>query len=79
MPRLYVQIGAFGNRSNAERLSSRVSPSVSAPVSIQRVERNPHPLYRVKVGPLASVQSADALSRRLRREWELVDTHVVVE
>jgi len=78
-PRLYLQIGAFGSRFNAEQLQARITPTVSETVHIHKLERNPHPLYRVRIGPLDSVQLADNLSGELKRRLGLAEMHVVVE
>ena len=78
-PRLYLQIGAFTSRFNAEQLQARITPTVSEAVHIHKLERNPHPLYRVRIGPLDSVQLADNLSGELQRRLGLAEMHVVVE
>ena len=77
-PQLFLQVGAFGNRFNAERLQSRIGSAVANGVRIRKLERRPHPLYRVQVGPLASVELADNLSRQLQ-QLGLNDMHVVIE
>ena len=78
-PRLFLQIGAFGNRYNAERLQARIEPALAATVRIQTLTGDSPPLYRVQVGPLASVQRVDDLSSRLQQDWGLNDMHVVVD
>jgi rare lipoprotein A len=62
-PSLYLQVGAFLDRSNAERLQSRLS-GIQLPGTLQISESNTDnkPIYRVRVGPLASVEMADRLS-----------------
>ena len=77
-PRLFVQVGAFGNRANAEHLAAGLSPAVSATVRIRSVARTPTPLYRVQLGPLDSVDTADTLTEELHR-LGLADTQLVVE
>ncbi len=78
-PRLYLQIGAFTNRLNAEQLQARIPPTVSEAVYIQKLERNPQPLYQVRIGPLESAQLADNLSGELQQQLGLAEMHVVVE
>lgn len=78
-PRLFLQVGAFSSRYNAERLQGRIAATVAASVRIHKLTRNPHPLYRVQIGPLASVTLVDDLSSRLQQDWGLNDTHVVVD
>ena len=65
-PSLYLQVGAFLSRNNAERLKTRLS-STELPGSLQISEglSNQKPIYRVRIGPLASVESADKLTQFL--------------
>lgn len=62
---LFLQIGAFGNQDNAERLRDQVAGNIADAIEIEPVERNGLPLYRVHVGPLASARDAERLSRQL--------------
>lgn len=56
---IWVQLGAFSARSNAERLVSGVS-SAGRP-QISQIVRNGKPLFRVRFGPYAAVEDADAM------------------
>lgn len=59
---LYVQVGAFSSRRNAERLVSVLGDVGS--VFVQRISRGSRTLYRVRVGPYESRRSAErALDR----------------
>ncbi len=60
-PRMYLQIGAFGELANAERLKSRVSAGLPEQVRIFEDGAAPRPLYKVQVGPIVDVEHADAL------------------
>jgi rare lipoprotein A len=62
---LYLQVGAFSSESNAERLRRKLESSHVSSVSIQEGESGDHPVYRVRVGPIPSVDAADALAGRL--------------
>jgi rare lipoprotein A len=63
---LYVQVGAFGDRVNAEQLQSRLVAAVEEPVLVRPAPApGSAPLYKVQVGPLRSPTDADALGRRL--------------
>jgi rare lipoprotein A len=56
---MYVQAGAFTNQGNANRLVSRLSrfgPTRIVPVVVDRQK-----FYRVRVGPIASVEDADRI------------------
>ncbi|MEZ0259454.1 MAG: septal ring lytic transglycosylase RlpA family protein [Alphaproteobacteria bacterium] len=54
---IFVQAGAFAVKGNAERLGSKLSGI--APVVIDPIQSGGRTLYRVKLGPLASVSKAD--------------------
>lgn len=58
-PQVYIQVGAFGDRANADQLKNQLSGLNIGSVSISSVVKNAKPLHRVRIGPLASVQSAD--------------------
>lgn len=77
-PKLFLQVGAFGDRGNAERLLSRVKAEIRTNARIHELNHRPLPIYRVQVGPLASVESVDKLSQRLKT-LGVHSSHVVVE
>ncbi len=58
---LYVQLGAFSKLENAQRLARSVGPEVR----ISTLQRAGQTLYRVRTGPLNSVQDADAALSRM--------------
>ena len=61
---LYLQIGAFSDRRNAEALRRRLQKL--APDTIRIVSGNGAlPLYKVHIGPLPSVEDADRMTRTL--------------
>ncbi len=62
----YVQVGAFSDRRNAERLKRRLTHArLAAPVSIQKVERSSGTLFRVHLGPIASATQLRNLDQAL--------------
>ena len=63
--RIYLQLGAFGDRANAERVASAARRGGIAQVDIQSAGVNGHTVHRVRVGPLADVAAADALTPRI--------------
>jgi rare lipoprotein A len=65
--RVYLQVGAFGSRGNAEQLRRRLVSTLEAPVLVKAplADGVLAPLYKVQVGPLRSASDADALGRRL--------------
>jgi rare lipoprotein A len=57
--RLWVQVGAFLSRGNAERLAERLLYVGRAQVS--QTGGGGRPLYRVRFGPFATVEQADSM------------------
>lgn len=55
---LYIQAGAFAMRENAERLKAELSRFGA--VRIDTTDANGRTLYRVRLGPLGSVDAAEA-------------------
>ncbi|MCK6450047.1 MAG: SPOR domain-containing protein [Alphaproteobacteria bacterium] len=73
---IYVQAGAFAKYDNAVRVRDALTPV--AATAILPVTRPEARLYRVRVGPLASVSDADdALERVVKRGYP--DARIVVE
>jgi rare lipoprotein A len=64
-PALYVQAGAFADEQNASRLASRLQAAGLTDAFVSSPLTGKSRLYRVRVGPVASVAQFDALSARL--------------
>lgn len=62
---LYLQIGAFGDPRNAERLRERLSPELAAQVRIQQPVVGAPNLYKVRIGPLGSEGEARRLAAQI--------------
>lgn len=62
---LYLQVGAFSERNNAEELRSMLATSLESSVKVDSVNQKKQPLYRVKVGPIDTVEEIDRLSSQL--------------
>jgi rare lipoprotein A len=60
-----VQIGAFRERANADRLRTRLSASYS-PIQIVEFPTDSGALYRVRVGKVSGEQAAQQLGEQLR-------------
>jgi rare lipoprotein A len=65
--RIYLQLGAFGDRANAERVASAARRDGIDHVDIESAGVNGRTVHRVRVGPLADVAAADALTPRIER------------
>lgn len=63
---LYIQVGAFKNKTNALRLQQRLAANVNHPIIISKPGAASH-LYRVKIGPFASRSEANNASQHLKR------------
>jgi rare lipoprotein A len=65
-PLLYLQVGAFGERANAERVAAKVRASGLADVRVVATGNGGRDLFRVRIGPLADVAAADRLAPKVR-------------
>lgn len=61
--RLYVQVGAFGNYQNAQRLAARLGSGLK----ISAIQRSGLPFYRVRLGPFDRLSDADAALSRMNK------------
>jgi rare lipoprotein A len=64
-PGIYLQVGAFSDTENAERVARRLRQADFAPVQVIQAEVNGHSIHRVRVGPLVDVDRADSVSARI--------------
>lgn len=62
---VYLQVATFKNKMNAEHLRRRLSALVSAPITISR-NHGRRALYRVQVGPIRDLSTANTISHKLR-------------
>lgn len=63
--RIYVQVGAFASRQNADQLFGRLLQARFTGVQIQNLEEQEKPLHRVRIGPLDTVSATDDVVARL--------------
>lgn len=71
---LYVQVGAFSKLDNAKTLLNKIGGDLR----ISTLQRNGQTLYRVRSGPLNSVEDADAALARISGAGSN-DAHIVVD
>ncbi len=71
-----VQVGAFRDRTNAERLRDRIAQRFQ-PVMIQSFDRGDGMYHRVRVGQESSEEAAHELARQLQQAGLVTDTFVV--
>ncbi|OOG61781.1 hypothetical protein B0E46_14465 [Rhodanobacter sp. B04] len=64
-PGIYLQVGAFSDADNAERVAERLRQARLGEVQVTETEVNGRHVRRVRVGPLADVDSADRVSAQI--------------
>ncbi len=74
----YLQVGAFGEEENAESLRNRLEQAGLKPVLVLPYKQNDRQLYRVRIGPLDSIEKSEAINRRLA-EIGITNVHLVNE
>jgi rare lipoprotein A len=62
---VYLQVGAFGSRTNAEQLRRQLIDQLAENVLVRTADGSKAPLYKVHVGPLDSRGRADHISEKL--------------
>ncbi len=75
VPQFAVQVGAFADRGNADRMQQRMTAEYGAANEVLR--QGDPPLWRVLAGREASPEAAEALAQRLRQELNLPQAFVV--
>jgi rare lipoprotein A len=64
-PGIYLQVGAFSDVNNAERVAQQLRAANFAPVQVVDAQINGRAIRRVRVGPIASVDQADDVTSRI--------------
>ena len=65
--RIFLQLGAFSDRANAQRMVERIERERLGQVSILTARVESREVHRVRLGPLESVDAADLLIKRIKR------------
>ncbi len=65
---LYLQVGIFDKRDNAEQLSTKLSRLPIPDIRVTRDISNSQPRYRVRIGPVNGDHEADQLIKMLARQ-----------
>ena len=65
-PGIYLQVGAFADNANAERVARQLRSANFAPVQVVDAQINGRSVRRVRVGPLADVDSADEVTAKIQ-------------
>ncbi|WP_158881405.1 septal ring lytic transglycosylase RlpA family protein [Rhodanobacter sp. L36] len=64
-PGIYLQVGAFSDPANAERVAQRLRLANLGQVQVVQSDVNGRHVSRVRVGPLADVERADDVTARI--------------
>lgn len=64
-PAIYLQVGAFADAGNAERVAARLRAAHFAPVQVVQAEIDGRRVSRVRLGPLNDVERADEVTARI--------------
>ncbi len=76
-PNIFIQAGAFREYTNANRLRARLT-RLGHPVNVSQIYVSNQPFFRVRLGPLDTVEDADqALERVVALGYP--DAHIVVD
>jgi cell division septation protein DedD len=76
--RIYMQVGAFGDRANAEQLKQRLESNGVTNVVIRYDSVSVPALYRVRIGPISGSGEYDALASRVT-SLRISDPQIVTE
>lgn len=64
-PAIYLQVGAFADAANAERVAQRLRTANFAPVQVIAAQVGGRDVHRVRVGPLEDVERADQVTAQI--------------
>lgn len=64
-PELFLQVAALSNKAHAKDLEARLQALTHQPTRLEPVQVNERTTYRVQIGPLASVNTSDAVTQEL--------------
>jgi rare lipoprotein A len=64
-PTIYLQVGAFSDTANAQRVADQLNRAGLGPVSVVETSIAGRSVRRVRVGPLADVDTADRVTDQI--------------
>ena len=76
--RIYIQLGAFTIRQNAEQMMQRLLAAEFGETAIQSVEESGQVIHRVRIGPLHTVAATDEITARLRN-MSFIEYRIVID
>ena len=66
-PGIYLQVGAFSDQANAEHVAAQLRAANFAPVQVVDATIDGRLVHRVRVGPLADVDTADRVTSQIEQ------------
>jgi len=75
---IYIQLGSFVSEANARRLMDELLSRREQPLQVKRVQAAQGVFYRVQLGPLADVDEAGSVQKRLKRKG-YTQARIVIE
>ncbi len=73
----YIQVGVFSDFDNAERLKNRLQ-ALNSPIRLEATVLDSGVGFRVKIGPLNNIESADEIVSRLEL-FDIYDHRILLE
>lgn len=64
-PEIYMQLGAFKTKANADRLVEHMAKVNHNPIAVRQFSKDGEIYYKVWIGPLASVDTSDSLQQAI--------------
>jgi rare lipoprotein A len=64
---LFLQLGSFISQHNAESLRAQLALNNVTSAKVQKTEVDRKRIYRVRIGPIASIEEADNLASRIHK------------
>jgi len=77
-PDIFIQVGAFTSRYNADKLRSQLRQVLKRTIRIQESLNRGRPIFRVQVGPLTTIAQVDRVTMTLGR-LGIKESHLIIE
>ena len=65
-PEIYLQLGAFSLKQNAENLAQKLHAHIKRPVHVIIVTTHAGPVYKVQIGPINDVAETDTITQKIK-------------
>jgi rare lipoprotein A len=75
---MFVQVGAFGESGNADKLAQKLSNEGISKVTVHKQKNDLQVLYRVRIGPVLSVTEYDHIVRQVE-DLAIAETQLVID